>query len=179
MRTEFRTTETRALHHGRVPGCDKIIVEFDPGLPIANIRSFTDERIVMSCFGGSRVYKNANKLKHIGVVAGSSTQVPNRVWLHVNFGRERKVVIDLAPLQGLQIEVEPFQMEDQIVWNIFYTSSIWIISIQLQGGLYRHFTDLLTASTCRSQSEHLYLFSIPWLVGHLVGMTDIITYLLP
>lgn len=36
---------------------------------------------------------------------------------------EAKVIIDFAPLHGAQIEIKSFQVENQIIWNIFETSS--------------------------------------------------------
>lgn len=78
--------------------------------------------------------------------------------LHVKFGRERKIVIDLAACESPQVEVKPLEVKDEVIGNVFQTCSVYTISIK---GIDRNpdSTYLLTASTCRSQSEHLYLLS--------------------
>jgi hypothetical protein len=38
--------------------------------------------------------------------------------------REAKVIVDLTPLHGSQVEIESFQVENQIVWNVLQTSSV-------------------------------------------------------
>jgi len=35
---------------------------------------------------------------------------------------EAKVIINFAPLHGTQVEIESFQMENQVVWDILETS---------------------------------------------------------
>jgi hypothetical protein len=43
---------------------------------------------------------------------------------HIDFVGEREVVVDLAALQGSQIEVETLEVEDQIVRNVLETSPV-------------------------------------------------------
>jgi hypothetical protein len=69
---------------------------------------------------------------------------------------EAKVVIDFAPLHGAQIEIESFQVENQVVWNIFETSPA---TNQCPRSLKSSVAYRLTALTWRSQEEHLYLLS--------------------
>lgn len=46
----------------------------------------------------------------------------------VDLGRKREVVVDLASLECSQVEVESFQVENDVVWNILETRSASLIS---------------------------------------------------
>ena len=45
------------------------------------------------------------------------------VWPHINFLRERKVIVNLAALQSTQVKVESLQVEDQVIGNGLETCS--------------------------------------------------------
>jgi hypothetical protein len=47
----------------------------------------------------------------------------DRVGSHVDVMRELELVIDLAPQHMHHVEIKPLQVEDQIVRNIFQTST--------------------------------------------------------
>jgi hypothetical protein len=64
------------------------------------------------------VDENAYQLKHILFPTGRIAQVLNRVRIQVNLLREGEVVVDLAPLQGEKVKIEPLQVKYDIVGEI-------------------------------------------------------------
>jgi hypothetical protein len=48
----------------------------------------------------------------------------NGIWSHINLIRKGEIIIDLVSLQGTQVEIKPFQMEYDIVGNIFETGPV-------------------------------------------------------
>lgn len=78
----------------------------------------------MSRLCSSRVHQDTNKLEDIWwVVIRRATQVVDCVGPHIDFAWEREVFVDLVTLQCAQIEVEPFEMKYEIVWNVLQASS--------------------------------------------------------
>lgn len=85
--------------------------------------------------------ENSNELKDVfGLVSDRVAKMVDGVRTHVNFVRERKIVVDLVPLHGSEVEVEALQVEDEIIRDIFETCPVPAVSGTVKserGGIYK------------------------------------------
>lgn len=73
------------------------------------------------------VYENSDKVEHVFFPRfGGVTEVVYMVRADVDRRWELEMIIDLPPTEVIQIKLESFEMEDEIVRNFLQTCSITV-----------------------------------------------------